>query len=284
MRIISDADCLVPDGVDLAQAWGRTRVLGVGAHPDDLELMALQPVLDAAAGGQPSFGAVLVCDGAGSVRAGAAQGLDAAALRRLRRGEQEAAARLGRYSVLVQLGWHSDAVRVPGAPVVAQLERLLTLTRPELLLSHDLADRHDTHVAVALRLLEALRRLPPQQRPRRWLGCEVWRSLDWQAAGDRVALGLKGDLDLAGRLLAAHQSQVSGKGYLDAARGRRRANAVFGASHAVEAQEEAVLAMDLTPLLLDDTLTARAFLEARIGAFRDEALGRLEALQVNPDA
>jgi hypothetical protein len=53
----------------------------------------------------------------------------------------------------------------------------------------------------ARRCLEALRALPPGARPRRVLGCEVWRDLDWLVDADKVALDSGRHPELAAQTL-----------------------------------------------------------------------------------
>jgi len=80
-------------------------------------------------------------------------------------------------------------VKMPGHPEVAADFALIFGVAPlEVVYLHNPADKHDTHVALLLRCLEALRALPAARRPRRVLGCEVWRDLDWLVDADKVAL------------------------------------------------------------------------------------------------
>ena len=65
--------------------------------------------------------------------------------------------------------------------------------------THNLADKHETHVAVALRTIAAIRGLPEEERPARLLGCEVWRDLDWMLDEEKVVL----DLSRAGKTCRA---------------------------------------------------------------------------------
>jgi LmbE family N-acetylglucosaminyl deacetylase len=280
MRLLSPhADVFVPNGEALDTAQSRSKALGVAAHPDDLELMALPAILAGHADPACGFAGLVVCDGA-MPGAGPDEGV---ALRRL---EQRAAAVVGRYSVMVQLGHASQAVQTGQAQGLAEdLVEVLKRLRPETLYSHNPADRHPSHLAVLLALRQALKRLDPSERPRRWLGCEVWGGLDWQALGDLVPLPLEGDRGLAQRLLEAHGSQLKrGKAYISAASGRRRANATFSASHSPDAAEEVVLAMDLSPLLTDGQLSLQDFLSHRVERFRVEAVARLDALGAEPSA
>jgi len=130
------------------------------------------------------------------------------------------------------------------------LGAILSIARPEVVYTHNLADKHDTHVAVALRVIAAVRRMPAADRPRRILGCEVWRGLDWLDDADKVALAVDRHGTLPADLLTVFESQIAGgKRYDLASLGRRLANATFFDSHAVDASGAVVFSMDLTPLL-----------------------------------
>ncbi len=102
--------------------------------------------------------------------------------------------------------------------------------------THNLADRHGTHVALALATIEACRALPEAERPTRLLGGEVWRDLDWLADEDKVAEDAAGHENLAAALVAFFDSQIAGgKRYDLAVIGRRRAHATYHDSHHVDA-------------------------------------------------
>ena len=74
------SDYLVPDGTGLDDALARTTRLGTGAHPDDLEIMAIPGILDCHGKEDGWFTGVVICDGAGSPRSGAYAGLSDADL------------------------------------------------------------------------------------------------------------------------------------------------------------------------------------------------------------
>jgi LmbE family N-acetylglucosaminyl deacetylase len=268
----------VPDGTAVRPALARTTHLGVGAHPDDLELMAIHGILACYGGAGQFFSGAVVTDGAGSPQADPP--LDAAGLREVRRAEQRRAAELGRYGAQVLLDHPSSAVKdANDTRVRDDLVVLLRATRPDVVYTHALADAHDTHVAVALRLLEACRLLAPEERPARILGCEVWRDLDWLADADKVALPLEGHVELQAELISVFASQLgAGKRYDLAALGRRRAHAVFSDARGADRHEGVVWAMDLTSLAHGDG-DAAAFVSALVGRFSADVAGRVERLR-----
>ena len=62
------ADLFIPDDFEPSQALDRTTHLGVGAHQDDLEVMALHGILACYKQTEKWFGGVTVTNGAGSSR------------------------------------------------------------------------------------------------------------------------------------------------------------------------------------------------------------------------
>lgn len=269
MKLTHPADLFVPDGLPLAAALARTTHLGIGAHADDLEIMAAHGILACYRRSDAWFTGVTCTDGAGSPRAGlyAACSNDEMVAVRLR--EQRQAAVVGEYAAMLQLGYTSAQAKDPRAPELRQdLRAILQATRPEVVYTHNLADKHPSHVAVASRVLQALRSLPPAERPARLLGCEVWRDLDWLDDAAKQVLDVGAHPAVAAALVGVFDSQIAGgKRYDLASQGRRRANATYLASHGTDACESASIAMDLTPLLADDRLDPAAFVQAHLERF-----------------
>ena len=274
------ADVYVPDGARSPEAALRTIThLCIGAHQDDIEIMAQAGISDCLDQPGRAFGGVVVTNGAGSPRTGAFANFNNEQMLAVRREEQRAAARLGRYAIQLQLNHPSAAVKQPGhAGVVGDLTTLLSGCRPEVLYLHNPADKHDTHIAVLYRCLEALRALPADRRPARVLGCEVWRDLDWLPDTEKVALDSGRDPELARQLLAVFDSQVSGgKRYDIAAIGRRAANATFHTSHATDNAAGITWAVDLTPVTRDGGPALAEFTAGLVGRFGADVAARLKA-------
>lgn len=272
-----DADIFVSSGGDAAAALARVTHLCVGAHQDDIEIMAQSGIDECRAGGGLAFGGVVVTNGAGSARTGRFADMSDAQMQTARRDEQREAARLGGYAIQLQLAHPSADVKTAGhAGVAADLKTILAGCRPRVVYLHNPADKHDTHIAVFLRCLEALRALPREQRPARVLGCEVWRGLDWLVDSDKVALDAGRDPALAAQLLRVFASQIEGgKRYDDATLGRRAANATFHTSHAVDGAKAVTWALDLTPLVRDEKLDPALFTLGLVDRFRQDVAERL---------
>jgi LmbE family N-acetylglucosaminyl deacetylase len=271
------ADIFVPDGVALDEAATRITHLGVGAHQDDLEFMAFDGILGCFQQRDRWFGGVTCTNGGGSARTGLYAGFTDAAMMAVRRQEQRTAAVVGRYGLMIQLDYPSAAVKsATDTSVRDDLRQVLLATRPQVVYTHNLADKHDTHVGVAVATLQAIRTLPKAQRPARVIGCEVWRDLDWLADADKVVMDVSAHENLALALNGIFDSQIAGgKRYDVATQGRRQGNATFFESHATDQATHLIFGMDLTPLAADETLDIVGYVTAAIAKFERDVRQRL---------
>lgn len=252
-------ETFVPDGLPVEAAWKRITHLGIGAHQDDLEFMAFHGII--AGYEKRSFGGVICTDGAG--------GGDVA----VRRQEQNRAAEIGRYGVMIQLGHPSRDL----SGLREELGEILGVTRPQVVYTHNPADKHPTHIAVLHAAFDAMRTLPRDQRPARVIGCEVWRDLDWLPDEDKIVMDVTGHDELGAALNAAFTSQIAGgKRYDLAVEGRRRANATFLESHATDKAASVIFGIDLTPVVLDENRDIVAYISGFIEKFRADVTAKLK--------
>ncbi|MSU66361.1 MAG: PIG-L family deacetylase [Opitutus sp.] len=277
-----EADVFLPAGAAVSpeQALAQTTHLCVAAHQDDVEIMAHAGIAECYGRADKHFTGVVVTNGAGSPRSGRFAAMTDAEMQLVRRDEQRQAATLGRYHLQLQLAHPSAGVKLAGhAGVRADLAAIFAACRPEVVYLHQPADKHDTHVAVFLRCLEALRTLPREQRPRRVLGCEGWRGLDWLLDSDKVALDASARPELALELIKVFDSQITGgKRYDVATLGRRAANATFHTSHAVDRAEAITWAVDLTPLVANEALSPLDFALQQVDRLRADVAARLRQM------
>ncbi|MBI1319448.1 MAG: PIG-L family deacetylase [Candidatus Hydrogenedens sp.] len=273
-----EAELYIPDGTDEEAALARTTHLAIGAHQDDLEIMAAHGILACYEAEDQWFTGVTVTHGGGTPRSGAYADYSDEQMIEARNEEQREAARLGRYTAQFLLAHPSAAVKErKHSPAVADIEQILRATTPRFLYTHNLADKHDTHIGVALRVIEAVRRLPLAERPKSVYGCEVWRDLDWLVDDEKYIFDLSEHEELQDALVAVFQSQIAGgKRYDLAAMGRRRAHATYSASHVVDNASGASFAMDLTPLAEDDRLDPAAYVCGCIDRLRMDVRDRIE--------
>jgi len=271
------SELYVPDGSPAEQAVARTTHFGIGAHQDDLEIMAYHGILECFGRQDKHFSGVTVTNGAGSPRDDLYASYSDEDMQKVRRVEQRKAAYVGEYSAQISLDYISGAVKDKSNPdVVADLKQLLSAAKAKIVYTHNLADKHDTHVGVALRVIQAIRSLPAGARPEKLYGCEVWRGLDWLNDNDKVLFDVSAHENLAMSLVGIFDSQIcGGKRYDLATAGRRRANATYFASHATDVAESVIFGIDLTPLVTDDKLDPAKYITSFIERFSQEVSARV---------
>ena len=277
---LDTAEIFVPDGLPVDQALPRTTHMAISAHQDDIEIMAAGPILECFQQVDRWFTGVVVTDGRGAPRNGLYEHYTDEEMRIVRLKEQRKAAILGEYAAQVMLDYPSKAIKDrSNLQLVEDLAALLRAAQPKFVFTHNLADKHDTHVAVALRVIAAIRSLPEAQRPEKLYGCEVWRDLDWLADSDKVPFNLTEHENLQVALLGVYDSQIAGgKRYDLASMGRRRANATYFESHGVDVTTGMSYAMDLTPLAVDDGKEISVYVREFIQRFEQEVKDRLQRL------
>ncbi|GAP16741.1 PIG-L deacetylase family protein [Levilinea saccharolytica] len=277
---LETAEVFVPDGLPVEAALRRTTHLCIAAHQDDIEIMAAQPILECFQQDERWFTGVVVTDGRGSPRSGMYARYDDEQMREVRFKEQRKAAAVGEYAAQVMLDYPSRVIKDGSQrSAIEDISGLLRACRPQVVYTHNLADKHDTHVAVALRVVEAARSLAPAERPQRLYGCEVWRGLDWLMDADKVMMDLSDQECLQAALLGVFDSQISGgKRYDLASLARRRANATYSESHQVDASTGLSFAMDLTPLMDADRTSPDEWVQTFIQRFAQDVTGRIQRL------
>jgi len=275
------AEIFVPDGTPVEQALARTTHLAVGAHQDDLEIMAYRGILECFQQLDKWFCGVNVTNGAGSPRDDLYKDYTDEMMQVVRRKEQKKAAVVGEYTAQIFLDYSSAATKDGSNPAVKEdLKKVFLATRPRIVYTHNLADKHDTHVAVTLRVIAALRELPDDAKPQQVLGCEVWRDLDWMADSDKVPMDVSAHENLAAALLGVFDSQIcGGKRYDLATMGRRRAHATYFESHGVDVSTSLIYGMDLTPLIKDPTTDVFSYVQGFIDRFAQDVRSRIEKVR-----
>jgi LmbE family N-acetylglucosaminyl deacetylase len=273
----ASADIFIPDGRPEPEAFSRITHLGVGAHQDDLEFMAFHGIIACFHSDDQWFGGVTCTNGGGSARTGAYARYSDEQMMAVRRDEQRHAATIGRYGAVFQLDYPSKIVKDPADPRLKEdLRGILSATKPRVVYTHNPADKHDTHIAVVVALIQAIRELPRDQRPQSLHGCEVWRNLDWMNDSEKVVHDVGGYESLAAALSGLFDSQIAGgKRYDLAVLGRRCANATFYESHGVDTSNALAFAMDLTPLAQNDSIDVVDYVTGFIDRFKADVVAKL---------
>ena len=268
------------DNLPLEDAMKRTNILAISAHEDDIEFMAYSAISECFNNPNKWFGAVVCTDGAGSSRTNTYAKYTDQEMIEVRIKEQQKAAHIGEYSFLSLLGYSSSQIKdKTNEKAISDLADIIKKAHPEIVYTHNPADKHDTHVATMLKVLKAIRSLDKKDRPKQLFGCEVWRCLDWVNDEDKITLDCSMSPNLEAALSGVFDSQiVGGKRYDLAVIGRRRANATFGDAHSVDEYTGVNYAIDLTPLIEDDNLSISDFIVNYINRFKNQVVDTLDRL------
>ena len=275
------ADTFISDGTSAQEALARTTHLAIGAHSDDLEIMAYHGIVDCYGYRKTDkwFSGITVTDGRGSSRSGPYSDCTDEEMADIRKNEQRQAAMVGKYGAMIQLAYESDQIMQDDGQnhLRDDLSSVFDFCQPEIVYTHNPADKHDTHIAVLSAAIHVMRELPSEKRPKRILGCEVWRDLDWMPDEDKVALDVSKRENLANALVGIFDSQITGgKRYDRAAVGRRYANATFFHAGGQDRKEQLTFAMDLTPLVEDSEMDVKGYVLSYIEKFRCEVESNLD--------
>ena len=275
----ANSDIHIPDNSPLNSALPRTTHLCIAAHADDIEIMAFAGISHCFNSEADWFTGVVVTDGAGSPRRGKYLQYTKEELIQTRIKEQREAAEIGKYSAVIQLGYSSsDAISEKAEAVSSDLEQILLHCKPKTVYLHNLADRHDTHIAVAIRALNALRLLPNEDKPDQVLGVEVWRDLDWLEDKHKVVLNVSKAQELHTKLLQVFESQTASKRYDLAVHGRNLANATYQNAYSEDQMQAATIAMDLTPLIQNKQLDYARYTNELIDEFKQSVSTAINTL------
>ena len=276
----SGAQVFIPDGTPEVDAISRTTHLGVGGHPDDLEILAYHGILECFGADQKWFSGIIVTNGAGSPRAGIYANYSDEQMIETRQLEQKKAAVVGEYGFVALLDYPSSAAKDPtNEYVVEDLKKLIQAAQPSVMYTHSFADKHPTHIGVALRTIRALRELPEDCRPAHLYGCEIWRDLDWLLDEDKVVLDVSLRENLGASLLGIFDTQIAGgKRYDLATMGRRRAQATYHESHETDTSTGLIFAVELTPLIADPSRDIADYVRHYIDRFSQAVADQIHEL------
>ena len=180
----------IPDGTDEKEALARTTHLAIAAHEDDIEFMAYAPIAECFGRQDKWFCGVVVTDGAGSPRSGIYADYTDEDMKKIRIEEQKKASNVGNYGAQILLGYSSKEVKDKNnETVVNDCVEILKATKPKYVYIHNLADKHETHVAIAVKLRHCANFRPKNSRKRytgarfgvAWIGSTMTKRFIWIA-------------------------------------------------------------------------------------------------------
>ncbi len=259
---------------------GKVKYLAISAHEDDVEIMAYYPIGKAYRSKVFSFAAVVTSDGAGSARINEFKDYSDEMMKEVRYKEQKEASEIGHYNVLYLLKHSSKQIKDKNdEEIINEYIKIILELSPDYIFTHSLLDKHPTHLGVVLKVIEALRRIPKENRPKHVYGMEVWRDLDWVNDEDKIAFDVSYHRNLQKDILNVFKSQiVGGKRYDLATLGRRYANATFAQSHSVDTMKMINFGIDLNPLIKNPSLDILDFVNGYIGRFKNTVNSTLKDL------
>ncbi|MHB8061698.1 MAG: PIG-L deacetylase family protein, partial [Ruminiclostridium sp.] len=281
MKLRNDgAEFFIPDNTQIDKAIARTTHMAISAHQDDIEFMAHDGILKCFGKADKWFYSVVATNGAGSPRDDLYAAYTDDEMQKVRKLEQKKAAFVGEYGAVTLLDYSSSEVKDPkNTDVVSELKELICAARPNVIYTHNLADKHDTHIGVVTKVIRALRELPKDVHPEKLYGCEVWRSLDWVNDEEKIAFDVSAHPNIAAAVVGVFDSQIcGGKRYDLATTGRRLANATYFVSHGTDKASSLMYAMDLTPLIKNTDLDIKDYIFGYIDRFKLDVENKLSKL------
>ena len=280
---VPTAEIFVPDCINIESALARTTHMGIAAHQDDVEMLAFDGIVKCFGKSNQFFFGVTLTNGAGTPRDGMYADLTEDEIVAVRRKEQKKAAVVGEYGALALLDYPSTVVKsAANQDPVDDIKVLVEAARPNVVYTHVPTDRHDTHVAVGLRVIRALQELPVELRPEHLYGIEGVQDNDWMIEGDKIYFDVSGHDSLANALIEVFDSQHCGaKRWDQAVTARRQAHAVFARYHSPDTWTQVIYGMDLTPLLNDTTLSITEYVLAYIERFKNDVVQRIARTSSN---
>ena len=270
----------IPDQMEETKAIERTTHMSIAAHQDDIEIMAYDGIIKCFQNPNAWFFGVVVTNGSGSARDSVYKNYTDEEMIDVRRLEQKKAAYLGEFGALAMLDYPSHEIKDPKHQLsVDEIKKLIELAKPEVIYTHNLADKHDTHIGVSTKVIKAIRSMDPKDRPKKLYGCEVWRGLDWMMDDEKVVFDASKHPNLASALVEVFDSQIiGGKRYDLATIGRRYANATYFTSHHIDSSDQLIYGMDLTPLIIDDALDISEYTTAYIDRFKADVASKIKKM------
>ncbi len=247
-----------------------SRILGVGAHQDDLEFMCFNAISDGREAG--GFSGVILTNGSGSTRNPEHEPLSPEKYSLVRNREQIKAANIGGYRQIIQLNHPSVDVKMANPKeAIQEMFEILTEMRPQIIYTHNPFDKHLSHIATLNVVVKAILEMPLIDRPKQLFGCEVWRGLDWLPSKFKLVWPIDDSGALRDQLTQCFPSQSGrSKNYAQAIKGRRQCNATFLDGYQKDQFQHAEYGIDLGVLIGEKPKSLASFCEEVLEEFQQE--------------
>ncbi len=268
------ANLYIPTRGKQTTELSHAKYLGIAAHQDDLEIIGFPGILDAYKSKNTLFGGVVCTNGVPKSSKNFEQ------IRKIRSEEQKRASDIGKYGFVLQLGYSSTEITdKDNKDIESDIIKIVQKTKPKIIYTHNPFDKHKTHTAVCRAVINSLRSLKEDYKPEKLYACEVWRNLDWLDTKDRVEFDVNNSAEFATKLIEVFDSQIRNeKNYKKAVIARRTANATFSDAYSKDKTDQLIIGLDLTPLIIDNTLNIKDYLLEIVDRFRDDIRENLKQL------
>ena len=140
-------------------AFNKTTHLAIGAHQDDIEIMAISGILQCFNNPNDWFSGVTLSVGVGKNRKDIYQALSDDELKYIRLEEQKKAAIVGNYAVSASLKYQTQEIRKMDSNIIKDVKSIILMMKPRIIFIHNPFDNYNTHVAACLIVLKALQEI-----------------------------------------------------------------------------------------------------------------------------
>lgn len=242
-----------------SQGLSKIKYLIIVAHSDDAEILGAWAIVLSWLNLRDEVAVVVVNDGVGIPRAPEYAGYGDREMASVRITEQFNAAADGDYKFAMCLDYPSCSIKgTRNERLVRELARIIELTQPEEVFTHNPWDGHPSHIAVLQHYLWAQALV--QHQPKHLWGGQVWLSIDFVPDPYLVRWDLSGHEERLQRLLTHFVSQNQIKHYDIAVIASRRVQAMLNDPHLASSATSVHLGVDMT-CVLDGTMSLRQFVE-----------------------
>lgn len=229
---------------------GPVKFVCICAHPDDCEIMAIDGIQRGYRASKYTFACVVTTDGADAERAGRYTKMEDQRMAHIMMNEQKKAANIGRYHAVYFMNYSNEEARnQENEDIVNEYVEIIKELKPRVVYTHSILDRHPTHVAVAIKVINAIRSMKKGDQPKVLYGCESERNLDWLDPSKVVTFNVSKNMRLQRQLIACHKSSNASRDYINACIGRRLVNAVFNRDEKKKTAKLTTKAINMTTLL-----------------------------------
>ena len=198
-----------------ARKEGKVKYLCFCAYPCDCEVMSIEGIQRGYRAKKYTFACVsssnLALDGKTNISE-----------------MQKKASEIGRYNSLYLLKYKLDDIKNPeDKGLVKEYAAIIKELKPRIIYTYSLFDKDPVRVAVAVKVINALRTMKRSQHPKVIYGCEVNRNFDWIKDEKIVYFDNSKNVRLQKQLVGVYKSKNYNFNLVESTIGKRLSNAGY---------------------------------------------------------